>query len=719
MLSQMNALLSGTAALFREKPFRVAAVLCGFLIVLVYSGMPAEELTFDNSYVIGEDVRLRNYEFDALGKIFGKDYWWPSLQSNLYRPFTTLGFWVEYCILGYGTTPLGYQAANALLHWANVLLLFFLAHKFGISRRGALFAAIIYAVHPIATEAVANIVGRSDLLATVGVLGGLICYFNALEQSDPRRRLRWLAACGACGFAGVLAKESAIVLPAIVAWHGLLRCGEFKAGAETRARWLADAGWSALLLAPAAVAFLATRLVYSLAPGVTNHPFIDNPLVREGFGVSKLTAFSVWGQQLAALFNPTGLSCDYSYDAIPVAELMFGNKTAVIGWITFLGFSGIFGFLFCTRKKLADDPLFLAGAYAIAMLPTSNLLIEIGSIRADRFHYLPSAFFWLFLVLLVLRLVAWARPAENRLKAANAVILAWCFCIAAIAHVRCYDWRSNLNLWGSALVAVPGSSKAQAAYGNELMRMKHDEPSALRAIAGAKKALEIYERTSVPPEDWPIMVFSDVGAFSNFLYKELSKTPGREEEANRYLEDGIAWLKRGIEYESAARRQWARLWVGGHLKEAPVFEIMHCNYVEALHHQKRWAEASAELDVLVEKLPFKTGIHDLRAQNLRGQGRLQEAVDSWILLALIAPDQTFYIKDMNDTIAQIDGSGKSLIKTPTGETRLNLESELVIAAVRRAWKTYDGILTRHNMELERKQLKRAIRYKYGIKDALS
>jgi protein O-mannosyl-transferase len=718
MLSPIDALLSGIAAAFREKPLRVAAILCGFLIALVYSGMPAEELTFDNSYVIGEDIRLQNYEIDSLVKIFGKDYWWPSLQSNLYRPFTTLGFWVEYCFLGYGMTPLGYQVTNALLHWINALLIFIFARKIGLARPGALFVAVIYAVHPIATEVVANIVGRSDLLATLGVLGGLLCYFNALDRTEPAQRLRWLVGAGACGMAGVLAKESAIILPAIIAWHGLLRSGELRAGPEPRARWLADAGWSAALLAPAAVAFLATRLVHSQTLGVTDHPFIDNPLIREGFGVSKITAFAVWGQQVAALFNPTGLSCDYSFNAIPVAALMFGNKTAVLGWVSLLGFVVAFALLFYTRKKLSDGPLFLAGAYAIAMLPTSNLIIKIGSIKADRFQYLPSVFFWSFLVLLVWQIAAGIALAENRRKAAQVTVFAWVFCIAAIAHVRCYDWRSNLNLWSSALATSPGSAKVRAAYGNETVRARNDEESARLAIASAKEALAIYEERSVPPEDWPLMIFSDIGAFSNFLYDKVSKMPGREAEAKRVLEEGMAWMKRGIEYETATRSRWARIWLNGFVAEAPVFEILHRNYVEALHRQKRWTEAATELEVLLKKMPFKVPLLDLRAQNLRGQGRMQEAVDAWILLSLMAPEKTFYLKDLNDAIMQVDKGGKPLMPNASGEMRLNLESESVVAAVRRAWRMYDTILLRNSMELERKQLKRAIRYKYGIKDDL-
>ena len=725
MLSLINTLSAGVSAAFREKPFRVAAILCGFLVALVYSGMPADELTFDSVYVVGLDTRLRNHEISSLVDIFKEDYWYPSIRSNLYRPLTTLGFWVEYCFLGYLEAPLGYQISNALLHFANALLVFVLAKKFRVSAGGALLAAVIYAVHPIATEAVANIVGRADLLASLGVFGGLVCYMTALEQTDWPRRLRWLVGCGACGLVGMLAKESAVVLPALVAWHGLLRCSELKQGGETRAAWLRDAGWAAALLAPTGVLFLVTRYIFSQTPGVVDHPFIDNPLMIEGFGVSKLTAFAVWGQQIAALFNPTGLSSDYSFNAIPVAELMFGNQTAIVGWVTLLGFAASFGFLLFTRKKLTDDPLYMAGAYVIAMLPTSNLLIKIGSIRADRFHYLPSALFWIFLFLLVERLPARtgqdARPATvgKRRGLAWTLVLGWVFCMAALAHVRCYDWRSNLNLWRSALVTTPGSGKVQAALGNELARVRNDEPNLREGIARAEAVLGMYKILRVPPEHWTYMIFSDVGAFSVSLYDQISKTPGREAEAGRILENGIKWMETGLSYEQLTRRRWARMWANNKLEEAPVYELLHRNYLAALHRQKRWVEAGERLDKLLKKIPFSAELLDLRAQNLHGQGRTQEAIDAWTFLALLRPDIKYYTNDLAAAIVELDKTARPLVPDETGALRLNLENEILIASLKRSWKTYDAILSARGQELERMQLRRAMRYHYGIKGDLS
>nr|MCU0792264.1 hypothetical protein [Opitutaceae bacterium] len=378
---------------FAERPLRGFTLLFGVLAVLAYSAMPAEELTFDNSFIIGDDTRLRAFSVDSIIQIVNRDYWWPSLSSSLYRPLTTFSFWFEYSFLGYGTSPLGYQLGNLLLHGFNAILVFHLGRRLGLRQTAAALVTGIFLLHPIATEVVANIVGRSDLFATAAVLGGLIFYFDALERTDRRGRFLGLAAAGLCGLAGVMAKESAIMLPALIGWHGLLRMRELRQGAVEARTWLYDAIGAAITFLPCVVFVLVTRSIFSDAPGVNDHPFMDNPLMPEGFLVTRVTALGVWGMQIGQLFMPLSLSSDYSFNAIPVANLEEFNRTAWWGVGTGAVFLALLAFISSAGRRI-EGLAFAAGAYVIAMLPTSNMIIKIGSIRADRFHYLPSVFFW-------------------------------------------------------------------------------------------------------------------------------------------------------------------------------------------------------------------------------------------------------------------------------------------------------------------------------------
>src|SRR5262249_10204542 len=141
--------------------------------------------------------------------------------SGLYRPVTTLSYLFNYAILGNADRPLGYHVVNLALHIANVLLLFALLRQFLISNSqfqiewAAFFAAALWAVHPLSTEAVTNIVGRSDLFAACAVFAGLLSFVRSVNASGARR-VAWLAALSVSTFVGVFAKESAIVIAPLV-----------------------------------------------------------------------------------------------------------------------------------------------------------------------------------------------------------------------------------------------------------------------------------------------------------------------------------------------------------------------------------------------------------------------------------------------------------------------------------------------------------------------
>src|SRR5581483_11965757 len=149
--------------------FRPLAALF-LLTLLAYSNSFGGGFVLDNRGLILNDPRIREASASNLGLIVDHTYWWPNGESGLYRPFATLSYLFNYAVLGNGAQPAGYHWINFLLHAANVLLVFFLARRLLSSSSPAFFIAALWAVHPVLTEAVTNIVGRADLLAAMGVL---------------------------------------------------------------------------------------------------------------------------------------------------------------------------------------------------------------------------------------------------------------------------------------------------------------------------------------------------------------------------------------------------------------------------------------------------------------------------------------------------------------------------------------------------------------------
>ena len=127
----------------------------------------------DDIAIIGENPLVR--ESGRILEAFRHDYW-AVLETNerrdrLYRPLTITSLALNHA-LG-GLNPVGYRVVNALFHVLACLALFWLCIRFGLSRNAAGAVSLLFALHPVHTEAVNAVVARADLMAAVGVFGGL------------------------------------------------------------------------------------------------------------------------------------------------------------------------------------------------------------------------------------------------------------------------------------------------------------------------------------------------------------------------------------------------------------------------------------------------------------------------------------------------------------------------------------------------------------------
>lgn len=128
-----------------------------------------------------------------------------------YRPLTLLTFLIENRL--YGLSPSPMHLVSVLLHAANAFLVYRLAIYFVTDRRGAFLAGLLFAVHPVNSEAVDFISTRNDLLATFFVLTAFILHLRSVLDQKMKG-----AIAGSCFlFAGLLSKENALaILPVIV-----------------------------------------------------------------------------------------------------------------------------------------------------------------------------------------------------------------------------------------------------------------------------------------------------------------------------------------------------------------------------------------------------------------------------------------------------------------------------------------------------------------------
>src|SRR6266566_3539143 len=279
----------------------LALLALGTLAALVYANSFQAGFTLDNAFRILGDARVHQASADNVRQIFTQDYSAPRFVNGVYRPLTTLSLMFNYAVLGGGENPAGYHVLNLLLHWVNAVLVYCLA---------------------------------------LAVLGGTLLYLRSGQESG-RRRTAWLLGLALGTTLGLLAKESAVgILGAMLAFDLAYRVRWRSPGgvAEFRRQlWaLFRTGYIALVPAFAAVALLRASVYRNLEIGEV--PFLENPLVQADALSARLTALKVLGRYVWHLLWPAALSCDYSYDAIP---LVAWPPTRWEDWQGFLALAGL------------------------------------------------------------------------------------------------------------------------------------------------------------------------------------------------------------------------------------------------------------------------------------------------------------------------------------------------------------------------------------------
>jgi protein O-mannosyl-transferase len=445
----------------------VAAALCA-IALLAYSNSFQAGFTLDNNLLLLQDPRIREASGKNIGLIFQHTYWWPHGESYLYRPFSTLSYLFNYDVLNNADRAPGYHWINFLLHAMNVLLAYSLAHRLIRRFWPAFFVAAVWAVHPVLTESVTNIVGRPDLLAAGSILGGLLISLKAVE-AEGWLRLAWLAGLIAVAAVGIFSKESAVVLAGVIVVYALVWRNEY-------AHWKALL-WGSLAVVPpfAFLWYLRTAALAGSPP--MRFPFTDNPLTAADFWTARLTALKVTGLDLWLMIWPAHLSADYSYAQIPLAQ---GSWQDWIAWVSVA--AAVVAVILFRRNRAA---LWFALLGLIAFLPASNVFFSIGTIRAERFLYLPALGLTACLVLAI-------DAAASRIRRPQlAVILLSVIAAAFVMRtwIRNSDWRDSLTLAIATVRISLMSYKAHAMLADALYQRDPGHANIDIVIAEAEKSV--------------------------------------------------------------------------------------------------------------------------------------------------------------------------------------------------------------------------------------
>lgn len=452
---------------------RTRGHMLAFLLLLVVC-FSAFANTLENPFIsddksyIAENHLVRS-ETDVRA-IFSSTYPPFSQSQGLYRPLTTLSYRLNASWVG-GLRPYGFHYVNIFLHVVASFLVYLLLRELVGRALVAVAGGLVFAVHPVHTEAVSWIVGRAEILAALFALASLLAGLRAVRSGSTVRFAGLsLVSAGLFGL-GVFSKETAAVAPLL--FPLLLRPGTQHSPVSTKRLAFLYGGFSVF-----AAGYLAARwfVLGSLGMAGGYQAFYG----MDGW-VRLYTMATVFPLYLKLLVFPYPLSIDH---AVPFRTTL-GDPWVLGGMVLCAMYLAAIGL--AARRK---DMRLLAGLAWIpaALLPVLNI-IPVGAVMAERFLYLPSVGIVMIGALALARLLpaSAGRPDLARRTVVAALVSLIVGVFSVMTFQRNADWSDPERFWGTTAARFPESPWARAAL-CDVLRERGDYEG---AIAQCRKAVEL------------------------------------------------------------------------------------------------------------------------------------------------------------------------------------------------------------------------------------
>ncbi len=506
---QPGAPMKGTKDLLLPAFFNqtgLQGLLIFALAFALYANTLGHGFTQDDAIVITDNMYttqgvkgipgiLQKDTFFGFFKVEGKAQ---LVSGGRYRPLTLVLFALVYQLFGASTFV--FHLLTVLL-FASVCLLLYHTLRLLLTPRGegfanlvAWMAAVLFAVHPIHIEAVANIKGSDESVTLLGSLGALWLTLRAYDTG----RVLWSALAAGVFFLGCLAKENAatfVVIIPLALWF-------FRQGDMGKLIRHSLPVWGAFL-----VFFILRGMVMGWKFGapvadLMNNPFLKisgNAWVPFSFGERLATIVYTLGKYVQLLFVPHPLTHDYYPRHIDIMH--FGKPGVLLSLVLYAGLIAI-AVRGMARRSIASFGIWF---YLLALSIVSNLVFPVGTNMGERFAFMPSVGFCLVMAALLAQLV---RPVEGTNRPTNLSIPLGILGVVALLFsvktlTRNTVWASNDLLFLTDVHTSPNSAKIQNACAGTLFDQASRETDETkrtelyrRSMEHATKGLEIYPNYS-------------------------------------------------------------------------------------------------------------------------------------------------------------------------------------------------------------------------------
>jgi tetratricopeptide (TPR) repeat protein len=392
-----------------------ALVLVG-AVLAIYAASLGGGFVWDDAELIVAKAPFFGAEESAARILASSDTGLYDDATPYYRPATTLSFLVNYRL--FGLEPFWWRLASLLLHAASVLLLFRLAAWLFEDERAGFVAALLFAVHPAAVEAVAFVTARNNLLCAAGLL--------AAPLALRRRRAPAVAGALLLFALALLSKEPAVVLPPFLLGLALIaRDPQLRATPPVLALFFGVL---------AAYLGLRTLVLGTVAPGLAP----DGLAARAGLVVGSLF------ESLRILLLPLHLNASYAPGAVAFSWPKLAAALAALG-----------GLAWGALARRSPAPVRAGSLWLLlSLLPIANLVPIPSAPVAERYLYVPA------LGLAVLGAAGWRALAGRWGRAATVLAALLLAALGVRAAVRTTAWFDDRRLFESMVASDPGNASA-------------------------------------------------------------------------------------------------------------------------------------------------------------------------------------------------------------------------------------------------------------------
>ena len=465
-----------------------------FISFLVYLNALRNGFVWDDMVLIADNEGINKWGY--FWENFVRDFFDTTddtieFKYGYYRPIISLSYMIDYAV--WGLKPWGFHLSNIIFHTVSCILVYLIFNSLFNNRSISIITSLLFACHPIHTESVTWISGRTDIIAGMFFLSAFYLYQKALNPLIPnetnsslsnreilklffkQRKIFYI--CSITLFAiAMLCKEMVATLPFLLIaythyFSGLRNGRQFKI--------------SLLLSTPYFFVILLYGIIRFTILGIHT---VVNPGGEEMKGFYPIT-LSFTKTIFIYLFKLIYPAHPSAYIQNPMSFSI--TEPAVI--------SSIFGvafliFLIVWLKKRWASMSFLILFYLVTLLPLSNFIRisapwDMGFVTAERFLYIPSlGFCGIISVLLVNAWKTCKRSFPILGYFTILLFIALLIFYSGQTLLRNRDWIDEKTFFSKTLKEAPNAALLHHAMGNVYVREENYE----KALDYYKNSLELY-----------------------------------------------------------------------------------------------------------------------------------------------------------------------------------------------------------------------------------